>query len=48
MDVRFGLKADMCTGSHGGEYVVGRHGSMEALECKITNGFDGHGIFDRH
>ena len=51
--VRFVPKADICVhgsnfGRYGGEHVVGRHGTADAFERKIANGFDGHGVFDRH
>jgi hypothetical protein len=32
----------------GGEDIVGRYGSANALEFKFPNGLDGDGVFDRH
>jgi hypothetical protein len=36
------------TWGQGGENIVGRYGSADALEFKLPNRFDSDGISDRH
>ena len=36
------------TWGQGGENIVGRYGSADALEFKLPNRLDCHSIFDRH
>jgi hypothetical protein len=36
------------TWAQGGENIVGRYGSADALEFKLPNRLDGYGVFDRH
>jgi hypothetical protein len=36
------------TWGQGGENIVGRYGSADALEFKFSNRLDGNGFFDRH
>ena len=48
-----GLRLTRCaqvsrTWGQGGENIVGRYGSANALEFKLPNRFDSDGIFDRH